>query len=356
VIPFAIVVALGTLTAGLLAALALRRLPTMRLQLAGLGLVAVALPLAAVLFSGVVMFDSEHDLDILLVAAASSTAAFGAALLVGGSILRSLDRVRGASSAIAGGDLSARAPEDGPAELAELAASFNEMAASVEELFDARTQLVAWASHDLRTPLASMQAMLEAVEDGLVEPEHYVPELQRQVTALGLLVDDLFELARLDAGVLTLDLLETPIGGVVRSALGGLEAEAQTRRVALAARIDADPPVLCAPDKVERVLLNLLTNAIRHTPSDGAVAVVVEPLDGEVRVSVEDTGDGIPPESIKRVFDHFWRGDRSRTGGGNAGLGLAIAHGLIQAQGGRIWAENRSEGGARISFTLPRAV
>jgi signal transduction histidine kinase len=201
-----------------------------------------------------------------------------------------------------------------------------------------------------------MQAMLEAVEDGLVEPEHYVPELRRQVTALGLLVDDLFELARLDAGVLTLDLHETPIGGVVRSALGGLEAEAQTRRVALAARIDADPPVLCAPDKVERVLLNLLTNAIRHTPSDGAVAVVVEPLDGEVRVSVEDTGDGIPPESIKRVFDHFWRGDRSRTGAGNAGLGLAIAHGLVQAQGGRIWAENRSEGGARISFTLPRAV
>jgi signal transduction histidine kinase len=105
------------------------------------------------------------------------------------------------------------------------------------------------------------------------------------------------------------------------------------------------------------VLLNLLTNAIRHTPSDGAVAVVVEPLGAEVRVSVEDTGDGIPAESVKRVFDHFWRGDRSRTGGaGQAGLGLAIAHGLIQAQGGRIWAENRSEGGARISFTLPRAV
>jgi signal transduction histidine kinase len=222
VIPFAIVVALGTLTAGLLAALALRRLPTVRLQLAGLGLVAVALPLTAVLFSGVVMFDSGHDLEILLVAVGCSTAAFGAALLVGGSILRSLDRVRGATSAVARGDLSARAPEDGPAELAELAASFNEMAAGVEELFDARTQLVAWASHDLRTPLASMQAMLEAVEDGLVEPEHYVPELRRQVAALGLLVDDLFELARLDAGVLTLDLLETPLGAVVRSALGGL--------------------------------------------------------------------------------------------------------------------------------------
>jgi signal transduction histidine kinase len=355
VIVFALLVALGTLVVGIVAALVLKRLPSIRLQLAGLGLLAVALPLAAVLLSGVVMFDSEHDLTILLVAAACSTAALAAAGLLGGSILHSLERVRSASAAIAGGDLAARAPENGPAELAELGASFNEMAASVEELFDARRQLVAWASHDLRTPLASMQAMLEAVEDELVEPERYVPALKQQVDALRILVDDLFELARLDAGVLSLELREAPLAGVVRAALGGLEAEAEARHVALAARIDGDPTAVCAPDKVERVLLNLLTNAIRHTPSDGSVAVIVEPLDGEVRVSVEDTGDGIPAESTKRVFDHFWRGDRSRTSEtGGAGLGLAIAHGLVEAQGGRIWAENVAGGGARVSFTLPR--
>ena len=352
---FALLVALGTLVVGIAAALVLRRLPSIRLQLAGLGLLAVALPLAAVLVSGVVMFDSEHDLTILLVAAACSTAALAAAGLLGGSILRALERVRTATAAIAGGDFAARAPEDGPSELAELGTSFNEMAASVEELFDARRQLVAWASHDLRTPLASMQAMLEAVEDGLVEPERYVPALKQQVDALRVLVDDLFELARLDAGVLSLELREAPIAGVVRSALDGLEAEAEARHVALAARIDGDPTAICAPDKVERVLLNLLTNAIRHTPSDGSVAVVVEPLEREVRVSVEDTGEGIPPDSAKRVFDHFWRGDRSRTSEtGGAGLGLAIAHGLVEAQGGRIWAENVAGGGARVSFTLPR--
>ena len=352
---FALLVALGTLLVGIAAALVLRRLPSIRLQLAGLGLLAVALPLAAVLVSGVVMFDSEHDLTILLVAAACSTAALAAAGLLGGSILRALERVRTASAAIAGGDFAARAPEDGPSELAELGTSFNEMAASVEELFDARRQLVAWASHDLRTPLASMQAMLEAVEDGLVEPERYVLALKQQVDALRVLVDDLFELARLDAGVLSLELREAPIAGVVRSALDGLEAEAEARHVALAARIDGDPKAICAPDKVERVLLNLLTNAIRHTPSDGSVAVVVEPLEREVRVSVEDTGEGIPPDSAKRVFDHFWRGDRSRTSEtGGAGLGLAIAHGLVEAQGGRIWAENVVGGGARVSFTLPR--
>jgi signal transduction histidine kinase len=353
---FALAVAVATLAAGLLAALGLRRLPTVRLQLAGLGLLAVMLPLAAVLLSGVVMFDSEHDLTILLVAAACSTAALVAAFILGGSILSALERVRAASSALARGDLSARAPEDGPAELAELATSFNEMADNVEGLFDARRQLVAWASHDLRTPLASMQAMLEALEDGLASPDRYLPAMREQVHALGLLVDDLFELARIDAGVLTLELREAPLSGLVATALRGLEAEADARHVALSARIDGDPPVVCAPDKVERVLFNLLTNALRHTPSDGSVAVVVESLGAEVRVSVEDTGEGIPAEAAPRVFDRFWRGDRARSRAkGGAGLGLAIARGLVEAQGGRIWAENRPEGGARISFTLPRA-
>jgi signal transduction histidine kinase len=356
VIGFALVVAFATLAAGLVAALFLRRLPSVRLQLAGLGLLAVLLPLAAVLLSGVVMFDSGHDLTILVVAVACSTAALVAAFLLGRSILRSLERVRRTSAALTRGDLAARAPETGPAELAELAASFNEMAAHVEELFDARRQLVAWASHDLRTPLASMQAMLEALEDGLAPPDRYLPALREQVRTLGLLVDDLFELARIDAGVLTLELREAPLSALIRSCLRALEAEAQARRVALRAEIDGDPPVVCAPDKVERVLLNLLTNALRHTPSDGSVAVVVEPVGEEVRVTVEDTGEGIPLDSLRRVFDRFWRGDPARTREkGGAGLGLAIARGLVEAQGGRIWAENGPDGGARISFTLPKA-
>jgi signal transduction histidine kinase len=231
------------------------------------------------------------------------------------------------------------------------------MAANVEDVFDARRQLVAWASHDLRTPLANMQAMLEALEDGLAQPDRYLPALREQARTLAQLVDDLFELARIDAGALTLDLRDAPLAALVQSCLRGLEAEARARRVTLAAEVDdSDPAVHCAPDKVERVLSNLLTNALRHTPSDGTVAVVVEPLEGEVRVSVEDTGEGLPAESGRRVFDRFWRGDPARsraTGGG--GLGLAIARGLVEAQGGRIWAENRPEGGARVSFTLPRA-
>lgn len=356
-IAFALVVAAATLGAGLAAALLLRRLPTLRLQLAGLGLVAVLLPLAAVLLSGVVMFDSEHDLTVLALAAASSSAALAAALLLGRSILRSIERVRGASSALARGDLAARAPETGPAELAELAASFNEMAANVEGLFDARRQLVAWASHDLRTPLASMQAMLEALEDGLAEPEHYLPALREQVQTLGVLVDDLFELARIDAGAITLELHELPLAPLVDSCLRGLEAEAAARHVTLRSRIDgSEAKVRAAPDKVERVLYNLITNALRHTPSDGSVAVVVERLGAEVRVTVEDTGEGLSTEAVRRMFDRFWRGDRARSRErGGAGLGLAIARGLVEAHGGRIWAESSPEGGARVSFTLPGA-
>jgi signal transduction histidine kinase len=334
VILFALLVAGATLAAGVAAALVVRRAPTVRLQLIGLALVAVLLPLAAVLLSGVVMFQSGHDLTVLAIAAASSTAALAAAVLVGTAILRPVEGVRTTSVALAGGDLTARAKPDGARELRELADSLNQTAANLERLFEARRQLVAWASHDLRTPLASLQAMLEALEDGLAEPERYLPGMREQVRILGVLIDDLFELARIDAGVLKLELHDAPLMPLVETCLRGIEAEAEAKRVRLEARIDGAAAARCAPRQVERVLYNLLTNALRHTPSDGSVAVVVEPDASEVRVTVEDTGEGL----------------RATDGGG---LGLVIAQGLVVAQGGRVWAENRPGGGARVSFTLP---
>lgn len=356
-IRFALVVAGATLAAGLVAGAAFRRLPTLRLQLAGLGLLAVFLPLAAVVLSGVVMFESEHDLTILAVAAGSATAAVVAALTLARSIGHGLEPLRRTAAALAGGDLGARVPEPAQRELAGLAEAFNEMAGRLEALFDARTQLVAWASHDLRTPLANIQAMLEALEDGLAEPEHYLPALQDQTRTLAKLVDDLFELARIDAGVLTLELRDAQLSGLVDSCLRGLEAEAQARGVRLTAELGDGITVRCAPEKVERVLLNLLTNSLRHTPADGSVAVRIEPRKDDVRVTVEDTGAGLGPETEQRIFERFWRGDRARSSsrGSGAGLGLAIARGLIEAHGGRIWAENRPGGGARVSFTLPSA-
>lgn len=353
-IGLALIVGSASLVSALAVAYALRTAPTVWLQVSGLALLSVCVPLAAVLASGWVMFHMGTDFKILAVAAGSASAAVCAGLLVAQSITRSLRRVGDASARLAAGDLSARAPAGGASEIARLANSFNTMATNIEQLFDVRRELVAWASHDLRTPLASMQAMIEAIEDGLATPEDYLPTLREQVRTLSTLVDDLFELARIDAGALTLELTQTALEGVVTSALRLLQPEADARGVGLRAYCEGAPEAAVAPDKIERVLFNLVTNALHHTPSDGSVAVRVEQHDDGVVVSVEDTGSGLDSEAIGRMFERFWRADRARTGAG-AGLGLAIARGLVEAHGGRIWAENRAQGGARVSFTLPLA-
>jgi signal transduction histidine kinase len=350
----AVAVAVVTLVVGLAAAFLLRMLPSLRLQLAGLAALSVVLPLLSVLLSGWVAFHMGADVKILAISSASAAVAVVAGLVLARSISDSVDSVRDASAQLAAGDLSVRAPETGPSEVAEMATSFNEMAGSLERLFDARRELVAWASHDLRTPLANMQAMIEALEDGLVDQTETLPVLREQVRVLTHLVDDLFELARIDAGALTLELRETPLQPVVVSCLRGVEADARLRGIDLASDVTGEARARCAPEKVERVLLNLLTNALRHTPSDGAVAVRVAQDERQVLISVEDTGDGLGDEAVTRMFDRFWRGDPARTAPG-AGLGLAIARGLVEAHGGRIWAENRPGGGARVSFTLPAA-
>jgi two-component system, OmpR family, sensor histidine kinase SaeS len=356
VIGFGFAVAAVTLGIGLVATLAMTLLPTARLQLTAFALVAVLLPIWVVFFTGWAMFHMGDDVKILAVASAAASAAVAVALTIGTSLARRIDRLRAAAARLAAGDLSARAPENGPRELADLGRSFNEMAASIESLFDARRELVAAASHDLRTPIASITAMLEAIEDGLADASEYLVPLQDQARRLGSLVEDLFELARIDAGSLAHELHEIRLEPLVESCVRGFEAEARTRHVTLERRFDGAPPARCAPEQVERVLLNLLTNALRHTPADGTVAVVLAGVDDEVRVSVEDTGEGLTTETARRMFDRFWRGDSARSAdGGGAGLGLAIARGLVEAQGGRIWAEPRVSGGARVSFTLPAA-
>jgi signal transduction histidine kinase len=227
------------------------------------------------------------------------------------------------------------------------------MASELESLFDARRELIAAASHDLRTPVASISAMLEAIEDGLAQPEEYLAPLQEHTRRLASLVDDLFELARIDAGALSHEVQIVAVAPLVDSCLRGVEAVARARGVTLDRHLGDAPLVRCAPDQVERVLLNLLTNALQHTPSDGAIAVRLAAAEDHVTVSVEDTGSGLTAETARRMFDRFWRNDPARSGG--TGLGLAIARGLVEAQGGRIWAEGAATGGARISFTLPVA-
>jgi signal transduction histidine kinase len=226
------------------------------------------------------------------------------------------------------------------------------MATNIEQLFDARRELVAWASHDLRAPIASMQAMLEAIEDGLATADDYLPTLREQVRTLTALVDDLFELARIDAGALSLHLQRTTLAPLIDSALQLLRPEAEARGVVLSSTVAPNLEAQLAPEKIERVLYNLLTNALRHTPSDGSIAVHGERRNGNLLLRIEDTGEGLSEEATMRMFERFWRADRARSSSG-LGLGLAIARGLVEAHGGRIWAENRPHGGAAVSFTLP---
>ena len=353
-IGLALAVAGASLAIGMVVAYALRAAPTVWLQLAGLAFLSACVPLGAVLASGWVMFHMGTDVKILAVAVGAASAAVGAGLMLARSIAMSVRQVGDASSRLAAGDLGARAPTGGAREIAGLADSFNTMAANIEEIFDARRELVAWASHDLRTPLASMQAMIEALEDGLAAPEDYLPTLREQVRTLTALVDDLFELARIDAGALTLDLREVQVSSLVEAALRLLAPEAAARRVELVSHHGEVVSATVAADKIERVLFNLVANAVRHTPAGGSVEVQVERSGNNIVVRVADTGAGLEPEALGRMFERFWRADRARSSAG-AGLGLAISRGLVEAHGGRIWAENRPEGGASVTFSLPAA-
>ena len=240
-IALALAVAAGTLAVGLAATFALRLLPSVRLQLAGFALLSVVLPLLAVLLSGWVMFHMGDDVKILAVAAASASAAVAAALVLASSIARRIDRLRSASAALAAGELGARAPEGRSARAGRAGPSFNEMAANLESLFDARRELVAAASHDLRAPVASIAAMLEAIEDGLATPTEYLAPLQDQARRLTSLVDDLFELARIDAGVARPRAAQTvSLAPLVESCVRGFEAEARARNVTLEQRRSSD--------------------------------------------------------------------------------------------------------------------
>ena len=332
-------------------------LPTLRLQLGALALLAVCLPLGVVIASGLVMFDM-HDAEILAIAIASALFALAGAVLLSRWILQPLERLRAASAKLARGDLSARASESGPRELVELSSLLqrdgDEPRAAVRRPQAARRlrQATTCARRWRRCGPWSRRS-----RTGLPSPAEYLPAIREQLETLSLLIEDLFELARIDAGVLTLDVRDEPLGDLVSTCLRALDAEARARNVHLEARLDpSDPAVRIAPDKVERVLLNLLTNALRHTPSDGAVSVVVQPNSDHVVVAVEDTGAGLAPGAAQRMFERFWRDDDSRArASGGAGLGLAIAQGLVHAHGGTIWAENRGDGGARVAFTLPLA-
>jgi len=220
-----------------------------------------------------------------------------------------------------------------------------------------RSDLITAVSHDLRTPLAGLRAMVEAIDDGVVDDvatvRRYVAEMRGAVDSLVVLVDDLFELVQLDAGAIGAESERARLDDVVRSAVAACDAQAAEKGLALETKLNGAAAARCSP-RITRVIQNLLQNAIRHTPADGSVRVEARQAGDRIEVVVADSGEGIEPAALERVFDPFWRGDAARSSEG-AGLGLALAKRIVEALGGSIVVESEPTRGSRFAIVLPEA-
>jgi signal transduction histidine kinase len=228
---------------------------------------------------------------------------------------------------------------------------------SRREIEEARRQLVAAASHDLRTPLASLRLLVESIDDGVATGEtrdRYLKEIRTHVGVLSDLIDDLFELSRIEAGDISWTMRQVKVRELIGDTVAAMRAPAAERGVSLAAELPAGELLASAnAEKVQRVLFNLIQNAIRHTPADGSVTVRARSAAGGVEVEVADNGEGIPAADGERVFEAFYRGDAAR-GEAGAGLGLAISRAIVEAHGGKIWFEDGAPG-TKVHFTLKSA-
>jgi signal transduction histidine kinase len=242
----------------------------------------------------------------------------------------------------------------GAALAAALAVRLSMEERSRREIEAARRQLVAAASHDLRTPLASLRLLVESIDDGVATGEtrdRYLREIRTHVEVLSDLIDDLFELSRIEAGDISWTMRQVELGDLIGDTVAAMRAPAEARGVRIAAELPPGHVVAEAnAEKVQRVLFNLVQNAIRHTPADGSVTVRARNEGGGVEVEVADDGEGIPAGDDERVFEAFYRGDAAR-GEDGAGLGLAISRAIVEAHGGKIWIE-RGSPGTRVHFTL----
>lgn len=342
--------------------------PALRWTLLGGYALASILTFFNVWFSAQMMFASEHD---LLLAIVLLVFASGMAMVLGyflsSTITERIHQLKGAAEKLAQGDLKTRVAVNGRDEVAALAITFNQMAEQLQdadkkqrELESLRRDLIAWVSHDLQTPLTSMRAILEALSDGLVEdPEtvkRYLHTAQRDVRSLSSLIDDLFQMAQLDAGGFPLQRASASLSDLISDTLESFTELAKQQEITLEGNVDSDvDPIHMDTQAIGRVLNNLIGNALRHTPAQGRVSVWVRRTGKNVEVTVSDTGEGIRSKDMPHVFERFYRGDasRSRHRGAGAGLGLAIARGIVQAHGGDIKVESEIGKGTQFTFHLP---
>jgi len=256
------------------------------------------------------------------------------------------------------GDYSQRVHTRSRDEVGQLAAAFNRMSAELESLERLRRDLVANVSHELKTPISALRAHLENLLDGVEQPDPRTLQVMLgQSERLGRLVEQLLELSRLESGELPLHREEVSLGPLVREVRSEIEVARSDAEVKIEEDLPEDlPPVFVDRERVHQVLFNLLDNAVRFTPPGGAVMVSAHRHDGSVDVHVTDTGPGIAPEHLPRLFERFYRVDPSRSAkDGGTGIGLAIARSVVEAHGGRIRAESEEGKGSVFTFELPVA-
>jgi signal transduction histidine kinase len=336
---------------------------SLRWRFVGVAVLAAIAAVANLALATSQMFVSEHDAALVVALLVYATAVgTSAAVLIARRSSDAVAQLERTARRLGAGELDTRiGPLGAGPELDMLADTLDDMAARLEaaqarerELEVMRRDLIITLSHDLRTPLSSLRAMVEAIDDGVVDDppslHRYASEIRRSTQQLSQMVDDLFELTQLDAGAIEAETRRASVDEVVSEALATVEREAQEKHLALVTDLGAAGPAQCSP-RLARVLQNLLVNAVRHTPADGTVRVEAVVDAGRLALAVEDTGEGIAPEDLGRVFEPFYRVDPARSGGG-AGLGLALAKRIVEALGGTISAES-GERGARFAVDLP---
>ena len=298
----------------------------------------------------------DHSVTNVVIAASvlAVVASVGLAIQLARMLAKPLAEIGAAARRVADGDYAARVPREGPEELASLADSFNQMAASLERQEAMRRDFIANAAHELRTPLTNLQGYLEALRDGVITADRATYEsLHEEADRLVRLSRSLDALAEGDADGEPPALVEVDLAAAIRAALD--LAAPSIERAGLRLETDVPPalPARADPDRLAQVLANLLSNAVRYTPSEGLISVRAERRPGDVLVSVANTGEGIPAEDLDRVFERFYRVEKSRDRArGGAGIGLAIVKQLVEGTGGRVAAESR-DGQTRFWFSLP---
>jgi signal transduction histidine kinase len=344
---------------------------SIRVMVAGVVLVCLFTTMAGVSFIAHRMLSRVNENAIFDLMGIAGLAGLIVALVVGRDLIKASRSISAAVRGVGDSGVYIAPRQTLPAELAELSGA---LTAAYDRLAQARTrersleasrrELVAWVSHDLRTPLAGLRAMAEALEDRVVtdprEVLQYHTQIRREVERLTLMIDDLFELSRIHAGALRLSRRMVGLEDVVAEVVASAEPVARAKGVRLTGAAVRGMPVFIDTAEMGRALRNLVTNAIRHTPSDGVVDVLAEVQSGMACVSVSDACGGIPRGDLPRVFDVAFRGESARTPGPaeGAGLGLSIARGIVEAHAGQIAVRNAGPGcqfRIRLPLARPRA-